>query len=408
MTATASADPGDHGAVTGAGVRWSARWTLRVILLAVGLALAGYIIGTLWVVFLPVFLALALSTVLRPPAAWLMAHRWPPALAALVVVVGSLLVLVGLVYVLAPPVFGQLGAITQSIVGGLGEIRTWLAGPPLNLNSGQIGSILDSLTRQLQQSTTTIAATVLGWVGSLASLIGTALLALVLAFLFVKDGSRFPPWLRRWAGRPAAPHLAEVLLRSWTALGGFVRAQALVGLVDGVLIGLGLAVAGIPLAVPLGVLTFFAAFVPYIGAITAGALAVLVALFSNGLASAFVALAIVVVVQQLEGNVLAPVFQGRALGLHPAIVLLGVVAGWSLFSVTGALLAVPTIAIVAAILNYLREQRDARVGQDHVVTPGGDGAGHTVQAASGEIATTPAARRSSDDQGERDGQDDDP
>lgn len=121
---------------------------------------------------------------------------------------------------------------------------------------------------------------------------------------------------------------------------------------------------GVPLAVPIAVLTFFAAFVPYIGAIVAGALAILVALFSQGFTSALVVLAIVLVVQQLEGNVLAPVLQGRTLGLHPAVILLAVVVGWSLYGVVGSLLAVPVTAVAATVLNYLREQALVRGGAD--------------------------------------------
>ena len=167
-----------------------------MLLVALALALLGYVIGLLWVVVLPVFLALALATVLRPPAAWLIAHRWPPVAAALLVLLVAVAVLVGLAIVLGPPVIGQIGAIVAGVVGGLGQVRAWLAGPPLGLGSGQAGAILDMLTQQLQQSAATIASTTLTAVGTIASSIATLLLALVLAFLFVKDGSRVLPWVQ--------------------------------------------------------------------------------------------------------------------------------------------------------------------------------------------------------------------
>lgn len=139
--------------------------------------------------------------------------------AALLVLLVAVTVLVGLAIVLGPPVIGQIGAIVASVVGGLGQIRAWLAGPPLDLGTGQAGAILDMLTQQLQQSAATVASTTLTAVSTIASSIATLLLALVLAFLFVKDGSRMLPWVQHWAGTPAGPHLGEVLSRSWNTLG---------------------------------------------------------------------------------------------------------------------------------------------------------------------------------------------
>jgi len=148
-------------------------------------------------------------------------------------------------------------------------------------------------------------------------------------------------------------------------LGAFVRVQAVVSLVDAVFIGLGLLVVGVPLALPLAVLTFLGGFVPIVGALVAGGLAVLVALVSNGLTAGLVVLAIIVVVQQVESNVLQPVLQGRSLRLHPAVVLLAVTAGGTLFGITGAFLAVPVAAAGATTLRYLGELADERgTGQD--------------------------------------------
>lgn len=144
--------------------------------------------------------------------------------------------------------------------------------------------------------------------------------------------------------------------RGWDTLGAFVRSQALIGLLDAVFIGLGLWVLDVPLVLPLAVLTFVSAFVPIVGALFAGLVAVLIALVSNGLMDALIVLAIIIVVQQLEGNVLQPMIQSRGLGLHAAVVLLAVTLGGSLAGVVGSLLAVPAAALVAVVWNYLREQ----------------------------------------------------
>lgn len=142
--------------------------------------------------------------------------------------------------------------------------------------------------------------------------------------------------------------------RGWDTLGAFVRSQAFVGLIDAVLIGLGLWFLDVPLVLPLAVLTFVSAFVPIIGALFAGLVAVLIALVSNGPTDALIVLALIVVVQQLEGNVFQPMLQSRGLGLHAAVILLAVTLGGSLAGIVGSLLAVPAAALIAVVWNYIR------------------------------------------------------
>jgi predicted PurR-regulated permease PerM len=175
-------------------------------------------------------------------------------------------------------------------------------------------------------------------------------------FFFLKDGPRFLPWLARQLPGRLATDVPTVAERGWETLGSFVRSQAAVGLLDAVLIGLGLWVLGVPLVLPLAVLTFVSAFVPIIGALFAGFVAVLIALVSNGLTDALIVLAVIVVVQQLEGNVFQPMIQSRGLGLHAAVILLAVTLGGSLAGIVGSLLAVPVAALIAVVWNYLREQ----------------------------------------------------
>jgi predicted PurR-regulated permease PerM len=147
-----------------------------------------------------------------------------------------------------------------------------------------------------------------------------------------------------------------VAARGWETLGAFVRSQAFVGLLDAVFIGLGLWIVGVPLVLPLAVLTFVSAFVPIVGALFAGFVAVLIALVSNGPTDALIVLAIIVVVQQLEGNVFQPMVQSRGLGLHAGVILLAVTLGGSLAGIVGSLLAVPVAALIAVVWNYAREQ----------------------------------------------------
>ncbi|MEJ8281667.1 AI-2E family transporter [Pseudonocardia spirodelae] len=349
-----------RGTIIGNGLTWVAAWSLRIALIAVGLVLVGYLIGALWVVLWPVVLAVLLATILRPPAALLIRWRFPPALAAALVLLVGLGAVSGLFVAIAPSIAGQTQQITSGVIAALGQIQQWVSGPPLNLGEGQIGDIVAQVTQQLQQSATQIAGSVLTGVSTLASGLVAVVLALVLTFFFVKDGPRFLPWLTSITGRSAGGHIAEVLRRMWQVLGGFIRVQALVSLIDAVFIGVGLVLLGIPLALPLAVLTFIGGFIPIVGAVVAGALAVLIALVTQGFTTALAVVVLVIAVQQVEGNVLQPILQGQSLKLHGAVVLLAVTAGGSLYGIAGAFLAVPVAAVVAVLMRYLGEQIDTR------------------------------------------------
>lgn len=351
----------ERTAAIGSGVATLAQWSLRLILIAAGAYVLGILIGQLWVIVLPVFLALILATVLWPPAAFLRRKGWPPALAALTVVVGSFAVLTGVIALITPPVVSQVEEIALAASGGLERIQEWVTGPPLNLSEQQISTATQSLTDRLQASASSIASGVITGVTAVTTAVVGLFIVLFLVFFFMKDGPRFLPWLRRTAGERAGRHLDAVSRRCWRSLGGFIRTQAAVGFIDAVLIGVGLLILGVPLALPLAVLTFLGGFIPIVGAFIAGSLAVLVALVTQGLTQALIVLALIVVVQQVEGNVLSPILQGKSLRLHAAVVLLAVTAGGTLFGITGAFLAVPVVATAAEVLRYLGERIDDTV-----------------------------------------------
>jgi putative heme transporter len=185
----------------------------------------------------------------------------------------------------------------------------------------------------------------------------------VLTFFFLKDGTRLWDWVVELFHEDRQPVLREVGDRSWAVLSAYVRGVFLVACIDAVLIGAALLIVGVPVAMPLIVLTFVAAFFPILGAFVAGAAAVLVALVANGTVAALVILAVIVAVQQLEGNVFYPVVVGRKLRLHPVGILLALTAGGVLAGVAGAFLAVPVAAVTAAVIDYTRERREE---QQHV------------------------------------------
>ena len=358
----------ERGAAIGSGLTWLSTWALRLVLITAGAIVLGLLVGKLWSVLLPVLLGLLLASVLWPPTAWLRRHRVAPALAAALVLLGGLVLLGAVVGLLAPSVGDQLGDIATQASAGLARVQEWVTGPPLNINDAQVGTAVQGITDRLQSSATRLASGVLTTVSAVVNGLVTLFLALVLTFFFLKDGPRFLPWLTGITGPRAGKHLEVVLARSWATLGSFIQGQALVGLVDAVLIGIGLVVLGVPLALPLAVLTFFGGFVPIIGAFVVGALAVLIALVTKGTTTALIVLAIIVAVQQIEGNVLQPVLQGRSLRLHPGLILVVVAAGGGLFGIAGAFLSVPVAAVAAVVLRYLGEVIDGRSGTDAKAT----------------------------------------
>lgn len=344
-----------------------ATYSLRLLLVSAAVVVVLVAMAQLWVVVLPILLGLLLATVFWPPVRMLRRRGSPAALAAGAVLLSGVLLLVATIALLAPQVTGQAQEIADQVVLGLEDLQGLVTGPPFNLGEDAIGGVVDNVINELQANAQNIAGGVLSGAVAAGSLLVTGLLAVVLCFFFLKDGPKFLPWIGGLVGPRAEPHLSAVGQRAWATLSGFIRAQAAIGLVDAVAIGVGLAVLGVPLALPLAVLIFFGAFIPIIGAVVTGALAALIALVTNGPTSALVVIALVLIVQQIEGNVLQPILVGRTLDLHPALVILSVTAGGTLAGITGAFLAVPVVAVLAVSVRYARQQLaemapDARSG----------------------------------------------
>jgi predicted PurR-regulated permease PerM len=332
----------------------------QFLLIVAALVVIGNILGRLWSILLPVVLGLLIATVLWPATRFLRKHRWPPALAAVTVLVAFIAAFVGIIAAIAPSVADQVTDLSNAATAALQDVQLWLQGPPFNLGEDQIGAAVDSVINSIQGNAQNIAAYAVSGVSAVGNSLLNLVLALVLVFFFLKDGPRFVPWLAAQTGPRAARHVAALSYKTWDTLSEFIRQQALVGFIDAFFIGLGLWILGVPLVIPLAVLTFFGGFVPIIGAFVAGAFAVLVALVSNGFSTALIVLLIVILVQQIEGNVLQPIIQGRGFNLHAAVVILAVTAGSSLAGITGAFLSVPIAALIAVIYRYVRDELDDR------------------------------------------------
>jgi putative heme transporter len=311
-------------------------------------------------IVLPVIVALLLATVLGPPAAWLQRRRVPDALAALLLVAGLVALVVGLLAVITPQVAEELGDVADELAEGFEQFLDWVGDSPVPVNREQIDQLIEQGLEAIRDNPRGLTDGVLA--GAYAAFHGAAglILSIVLLFFFLKDGEQITRWLVARTNRRWREELRAVGGRAWGTLGSYIRGTAIVGLVDAVGIGVGLLLIGVPLVLPLMLLTFFGGFFPLIGATLAGFVAVLVALVALGPLEALLTLAVVVAVQQLESNILEPMVLGRAVRLHPVVVLLALMAGGVLAGVIGAFLAVPVAAVSASVGNEirLRRQRD--------------------------------------------------
>lgn len=362
-SADAAPDRVDRGVVLNEWMKATAMFALRMLVFAVFVFALVKIIGAFWAGVLPMVLALIICTVLAPIATAMRRHKVPSGLAAAVTLLGFIGLLAAIFMLIAPDVIAHSRLLYLQALEGIQRLQLWLQGPPLNLDPEDLNDAVNEIAQWVQNQAGAIAGGVFSGIGTAAGLVVTLVVILVLTFFFLKDGHRFLPWLRSASGGRSGLHATELLTRAWNTLSGFIRAQAIVSLIDATFIGVGIWIVGVPMAFTLSVITFIAGFIPIVGAVVAGALAVLVALVSLGFTEALIVLAIVIVVQQLEGNILSPMLQSRAMNLHPVIVLISVTIGGGLFGLVGAFLAVPVAAMVAVAYRYLLDMLRIHSGE---------------------------------------------
>jgi predicted PurR-regulated permease PerM len=310
-----------------------------------------YVLTMVSTLALAVAAAILLAALLTPLVDLLVRARLPRSLASLLAVL-VLVAVIGLVGTLFAVGFArELDNLGSDVTGGIDRLREWLVTGPLPVDQAQ----LDRITAQAGEQLRRLGPQLTRGAANVLEAIGMAALALVLLFFLLRDGRAMVGWVLRGLperNRECAGRASEA---GWRTLQGYVRGSAIIAAVDATGIGLGLVILGVPLALPLTLLTFIASFVPLVGATVAGTLAVLVALATRGPVTALLVLGIVLLVQNLEGNLLEPVIMGRAVRLHPAAILLAVAAGALVAGVGGALLATPLTAMTHRMISVLRD-----------------------------------------------------
>ncbi|GAA1497655.1 AI-2E family transporter [Paeniglutamicibacter kerguelensis] len=316
------------------------------------LAVFVFLVSRLEEIVVPFLVALLLTAFLKPLVNWLVAHGWRKWLAIIVALVFAAGVIVGLVVLVETQIGAGLPEVQKRSLAAYKQFRDYLDSSPLQLTSAQFDAFLVQLGQEVQQHANEILSGALV-VGKTAGrlLAGTLLTVFATIFMLI-DGANVWRWTVRLFPRGARPAVDGAGQAGWNTLTSFVRVQILVAAGNGIGIGLFAFFLGLPMVVPIAILVFLASFIPVIGAIVTGALAVLVALVFVGPIQALVMLGGVLLVHLLEAHVMQPLAMGAAVKVHPLAVVFAVAAGSYLAGIPGALFAVPTVAVVNAMVSY--------------------------------------------------------
>ena len=338
------------------GVRTASEWAWRAIVIAAAVVGVLYLASILSGVVIPLLVALLLAALLSP-LQQLLARFMPSPLAAFITVVGTVAVISGLISFVGSQLISQLDDITTKVTEGIAQLRTWVR-TSFGITDNQLQQWLDQGRESLSSGNLADTATSAGL--TVGHLIAGFFLALFTLFFFLYDGGTIWGWVVRLFPRGARERVHSSGLIAWAQLSSFTRATVLVAAADAIGIGVGAAILGVPFASGIGLLVFFGAFIPIVGATISGAVAVLLALVALGPIQALIMLGIIIGVQQLEAHLLQPLLIGRAMRIHPLAVILAIAAGIMLGGIIGGLIAVPTVAVLNAVGHHLLDGPEAR------------------------------------------------
>ncbi|MBM7790216.1 AI-2E family transporter [Tenggerimyces flavus] len=313
--------------------------------------LAGPLVARLAVVWLTFAIAVLATALVYPLCSRLRRTGAPAAVAALLGLVVLLGIPIGLVVVLSTRVAAQADQLAETVGTGLDRLRSWLITGPLALDAAQLDAVQDRILEALKN----IVPGPLAGAQSVGYLLGAVVLSIFATFFLLKDGLTMWRWITAKVPTRHRRRLDTAGQQAWTTLTAYASGVLIIATADAVVIGAAVLVLGVPMWIILTLLVFVGAFIPIIGATVSGAVTVLATLVTNDLRDAVIVLIVVLVVQQVEGNLLQPLVMRRAVRLHPLVTLMTVTAGTVLLGIPGALLAVPTVAVAAAVASKIAE-----------------------------------------------------
>ena len=335
------------------GIVVAAAWSWRVLLIIVMSAVAIWLLSHVSLLVIPILIAALLATLLQPAHRFLLKLKFPPVLSSLTLTLAFVLIVVALLTLAGQQLAAGFVTMQASVSAGIRDFIALVESWGISFDALNYQELLNDLVSTLQANSGAILSGALGF-GSTATNIGAGMIMALFALIFfLKDGPKIWSFLLNFVPRIHRRAVDGAGYAGWGALGSYVRVQIFVAFVDALGIGLGAWLLGVPLAMPLGVLVFLGSFVPIVGAVLTGAVAVLLALVANDWINALLMLLVVLAVQQIESNVLQPLVMGKAVNLHPLAVFLAVSAGIATLGLVGAVFAVPILAFINEFIKYL-------------------------------------------------------
>lgn len=335
------------------GIRIAGAWAWRLLVIAGALAVLVFLVVQLRLIVIPLFIGVLVSALLTPIIEFLTRHRWPRGLAIATGILGTLAVVGGLLWLAIWQITRDFSEVQARTAASFGELKTALLQSPLHLTETQINDFIADAVATVQNDGSALLSGALS-LGSTLGHVATGLFLALFCLIFALiDGRGIWNWIVRLMPKKAQPAIDGAGKAGWFTLTNYARTQILVASIDAVGIGLGAFLLGVPLAIPIGVLVFLGSFVPIVGAVVTGSVAVFIALVYNGWFIALLMLGVVLLVQQIEGHVLQPLLMGAAVKVHPLAVVLVVAAGTLLAGIPGALFAVPVAAVINVMFRYI-------------------------------------------------------
>lgn len=339
----------------------------RVLVVGAFAALILWGLSFVNVVVIPALLATFVAALLMPPAQWLRRRGIGRALSTTIVILGGLALLAGFVTLLVPPTVSGIDQLASSIDQTVTRLQDFAAS--LGLDERQLSQLIEQGRQQITSSSERLLTGALAGAVVVGEVLVGLVLTAVLTIYFVHGGDRLVQWSAGLAPSGSRPAILSTCRVIWDVVTRYVRGIAVVGLFDAVLFGLALWALRVPIALPLAVLTFIGAFLPFVGAFLSGMLAAMVAFVAGGPLVALAVVGAAVVVQQVEGHVLAPQIYGRALALPPVIVIVAIGVGSVVGGILGAFLAAPVAAVLVALIHNANGAPDTEPSSPESATP---------------------------------------
>jgi predicted PurR-regulated permease PerM len=339
-------------------IRIAAAWSWRILAVLAVLGVFMFLFIQLRDIVIPFMIALLLAALLVPFSQWLQRrHHWPKWAAVAVSEVGILAILGGLIYLVISFVIRGYPALEKQTVARYSDIKGFLS-DSFGLTDKDITAYVDQVVASFQKDSSSLLSGALSFGSTAGHVLAGFLIVLFSTLFLLIDGRGIWHWIVRLFPVKSRAALVGAGEAGWITLTTFVKVQIFVAFVDAVGIGLGafilgLFTGGFPLVIPIAIAVFLGSFIPLVGAVATGAIAVFVALVFLGPIPAIVMLGIVILVQQLEGHVLQPFVMGNAVRVHPLAVVLAVATGGLIGGIPGALFAVPVVATFNVMIGYV-------------------------------------------------------